>query len=116
MIEYKSKPSEANIFLSENDINFPLHHYMFVNPNNFSNVRLNDIIKEYQKYVYQNFNKHINYILDPSIPKYLGINSKMKLSEYIKIKNTNDYHLLQGDYYYIPIIKSYNNYDDFIVI
>jgi hypothetical protein len=116
MIEYKSKASEANIFLSENDINFPLHHYMFVNPNNFSNVSLNDIINKYQKYVYKNLNKDIRYILDPTIPKYLGINNNMKLAEYIKIKNTNNYHLVQGVYYYIPIIKSYNNYDDFIVI
>jgi len=116
MIEYKSRASEANIFLSENDISFPLHHYMFVHQNNFSSVTLNDIIKAYQKFVYHKFNKNVNYILDPSIPNYLKINGNMKLSEYVKIKNTNNYHLIQGDYYYIPIVKSFEDYHDFIVV
>ena len=40
----------------------------------------------------------------------------MKLSDYIKIKNTYDYHLLQGKYYYIPIIKSNNIQNDFILV
>tara|TARA_B100001248_G_C27377798_1_gene455267 strand:+ start:1554 stop:1904 length:351 start_codon:yes stop_codon:yes gene_type:complete len=116
MIEYKSKAKEANIFLSENDVNFPIHHYMFVDPNNFSVVTLEDIIKTYQRYIYQKYNKSINYILDSTIPAYLNIYSKMKLSDYIKIKNTYDYHLLQGKYYYIPIIKSNNIQNDFILV
>ena len=111
MIDYKTKASEANIFLSENDINFPIHHYMFVNPKNFDKINLNDIIMTYQKYVLTNYKKNVNYILDPSIPKNLNVNSNMKFSEYIKIENTENYHLLQGDYYYIPIIKS-----EFVII
>ena len=111
MIEYKTKASEANLFLSENDINFPIHHYMYVHPKNFDKVTLDDIIKVYQKYELINYKNNVNFILDPSIPENLNINSNMKFSEYIKIDNTENYHLLQGDYYYIPIIKS-----EFIII
>lgn len=116
MIKYKHKASEANIFLSENDINFPLHHYMFVDTTDFNKVRICDIIKAYQDYDNEKYNKNINYILDPSIPRYLKIVDTMKINDYIKIKNTNDYHLVQGDYYYIPIIKSDIINYDFILI
>ena len=29
----------------------------------------------------------------------------MKISEYINISNTNDYHLKRDKYYYVPIIS-----------
>jgi hypothetical protein len=100
MIKYKKKASQANFFLSENDMSFAAHHYMYVDPTHFNIFTLNDIIYAYQKYI-----KDKSFKLDPSIPKYLNINPNMKISEYINISNTNDYHLKRDKYYYVPIIS-----------
>lgn len=105
MIEYKSRASQANIFISENDLNFPLHHYLWINPKDFNKITLNDILQYYKEYCLINYKKKINLKLDPSIPKNLNINPGMKFFDYISKSNTEDYHILQGDYYYIPFVK-----------
>lgn len=105
MIEYKSRASQANIFISENDLNFPIHHYLWINPKDFNKITLNDILQYYKEYCLINYKKKINLKLDPSIPKNLNINPNMKFFDYISNGNTDDYHILQGDYYYIPFVK-----------
>ena len=116
MIEYKTRASQANLFLSENDINIPIHHYMYINPKNFDKVTINDVILAYQKYLENKYNQKKRFILDPSIPFSLNIYSEMKFSDYINIKNTKEYHLQQGDYYYLPIISEKKSDNDFVLV
>ena len=105
MIQYKTKASEANLFLSENNLSPAIHHYMYLEPYYYSKITLKEIIDSYQKYVLDNYQKNNKYVLDNSIPKELNITENMYFSDYIQIKNTNNYHLLQGDYIYIPILS-----------
>jgi hypothetical protein len=105
MIEYKSRASQANLFISENDLNFPIHHYLWINPKNFNKVTLNDILQYYKEFCSNKYKKEINLKLDPSIPYNLNIDPNMTFLDYISKGNTEDYHILQGDYYYIPFVK-----------
>jgi len=105
MIQYKTKASEANLFLSENNLNPAIHHYMYLNPDYFNKITLKEVINSYQKYEFDKYQKNRKYVLDNSIPKELNINENMLFSDYIKIKNTFNYHLIQGDYVYIPILR-----------
>ena len=106
MIKYKSQASQANFFLSENDMSFPAHHYMFIDPEHFSLFTIQDVIISYQKHLQDKYSNNQKFKLDPSIPKYLNIDDQMKLSDYSKIKNTDDYHIRRDKYYYIPIVKT----------
>ena len=73
---------------------------MYIDPTQFNIFTLNDIIYAYEKYI-----KNKTFKLDPSIPKYLNVTPHMKISEYINISNTYDYHLKRDKFYYIPIIS-----------
>ena len=90
MIEYKTKASEANIFLSQNDMSFPAHHYMYVDPYYNKKVTLRNILDTYQEYMFTRHKIDIKLKLDETIPNELKVTEDMKFSEYflmlLKIK------------------------------
>jgi len=112
MIEYKTRASEAILFLSQNDMVSPAHHYMYVDSHYYNTVSLRDIMDTYQEYMFVKYKKNINLKLDETIPKEFNVTENMKLSKYILIKNTNRYHVMQGKYIYIPVV----NEEEYILV
>ena len=106
MIKYKTRASEANLFLSQNDVVSPIHHYMYVDRYYNKQVTLRQIMNTYQEYMFFRHKMNISLKLDETIPKELNVSENMKYSDYISIKNTKNYHVVQGDYIYIPVVNA----------